>query len=125
MDMGGAIQRLAIWLQRKHTLKKCFFQGNYYLLDNYDYESKSWGFCSDECFLEESTDKIADLGILRMKDKIHVLPEKLCEKYLEYSLHQTPEVEDSQARVVLTYSSKGETSDHVCGQPESVERGSL
>ena len=92
------------------------------MLANEEYESKSWGFCSDECFLNES---VADSGILRTKDKIHVLPEKLCEKYLEYSLHQTPEVEEIQARVVLTYSSKGETSDHVCGQPESVERGSL
>ena len=85
------------------------------MLDNYDYESKSWGFCSDECFLDES---VADTGILRLKENIHVLPEKLCDKYLEYSLEQKPEVKESQERVVLKYSSKGETSYHVCGQPE-------
>ena len=86
------------------------FQGNYYSLENPENRTKSWGFCSDECFLEESTDKIADLGILRMKDKIHVLPEKLCEKYVEHSFYgEVPEVRESQASVVLIYSSKGET----------------
>ena len=56
---------------------------------------KSWGFCSDECFLDES---VADTGILRLKDNIHVLPEKLCDKYLEYSLEQKPEVKESQEK---------------------------
>ena len=45
-----------------------------------------------------------------MKDKIHVLPEKPCEKYVEYSFYgEVPEVRESQASVVLIYSSKGET----------------
>ena len=65
------------------------------MLDNYDYEMKSWGFCSDECFLDES---VADTGILRLKENIHVLPEKLCDKYLEYSLEQKPEVKESQEK---------------------------
>ena len=77
------------------------------MLANEEYESKSWGFCSDECFLNKT---VADSGILRTKDKIHVLPEKLCEKYVEYSFYgEVPEVKESQASVVLIYSSKGET----------------
>ena len=81
--------------KKAYFKKVLFFQGNYYLLDNYDYESKSWGFCSDECFLDES---VADTGILRLKENIHVLPEKLCDKYLEYSLEQKPEVKESQEK---------------------------
>ena len=54
---------------------------------------RSWGFCGDECFQDEN---IADSGILRFKDNIHVLSEKLCEHYVDASLFQTPQVESSQ-----------------------------
>ena len=36
--------------------------------------------------------------LLSFKENIHVLPEKLCDKYLEYSLEQKPEVKESQEK---------------------------
>ena len=75
--------------------KNAFFQGNYYVMGREEErkEERSWGFCGDECFQNEN---IADNGILRFKDNIHVLSEKLCEHYVDASLFQTPQVESSQ-----------------------------
>ena len=75
--------------------KNALFQGNYYVLGREQERSRerSWGFCGDECFQDEN---IADSGILRFKDNIHVLSEKLCEHYVDASLFQTPQVESSQ-----------------------------
>ena len=75
--------------------KNAIFQGNYYVMGREEERSgeRSWGFCGDECFQNEN---IADNGILRFKDNIHVLSEKLCEHYVDASLFQTPQVESSQ-----------------------------
>ena len=43
----------------------------------------SWGFCSKECYLDNS---IKNLGILRDKQRVQILPEELCQEHLRTSL---------------------------------------
>ena len=75
--------------------RNALFQGNYYVMGREEERSgeRSWGFCGDECFQNQN---IANTGILRFKENIHVLSEKLCEYYVNASLYQTPQVESSQ-----------------------------
>ena len=80
---------------------------------------KSWGFCGKECFLDEDA---PSTGILRMKDNIHILPDKLCERFLNISLTHEPEVRWSKGLFIIE---PGKTSDPVCGSTAQLGRGRL
>jgi len=66
----------------------CFTKGNYYEVGNENDQEKGWGFCGKDCYLD--TDG-PNTGVLRMKDHIHILSDRLCETYLDVSLQQKPE----------------------------------
>ena len=61
----------------------CKTNGNFYDPDNLDESFKGWGFCGKDCFLD--TD-IMNSGILRKKNHVEILPEKLCDDFLTRSL---------------------------------------
>ena len=78
---------------------------------------KSWGFCGKECFLDEDA---PSTGILRMKDNIHILPDKLCERFLNISLTHEPEVRWWIKGWFII--EPGKTSDPVCGSTAQLGR---
>jgi len=67
----------------------CHTKGNYYEVGNENSHEKSWGFCGKECYLDGD---VPQTGILRMKEHIHILSDKLCENYLDISLQYKPKV---------------------------------
>jgi len=62
----------------------CMTRGNYYNIDREDTSTKSWGFCGKDCFLDTQAE---DKGVLRDKENIEILPEDMCDKYLNISLN--------------------------------------
>jgi len=67
----------------------CHTKGNYYEVGRENSHEKSWGFCGKDCYLDEDAPQT---GILRMKEHIHILSDKLCESYLDISLQYKPQV---------------------------------
>jgi len=62
----------------------CRTRGNFYRLGEDQHRYKNgWGFCSKDCYLDES---IEGSGILRKKYNVGILPEHQCEAFLRYSL---------------------------------------
>ena len=51
---------------------------------------KSWGFCGKDCYLD--TD-VPSIGILRMKEHIHILSDDVCENFVDISLQDKTEVD--------------------------------
>jgi len=67
----------------------CKTRGNYYDPDNEDPYENGWGFCSKDCFLDKPTQAF---GILRHKDNVEMLSNKLCTKYLQRTLESYTQV---------------------------------
>merc|ERR1719244_667801 len=61
----------------------CHTRGNFYRTEVSDTDSKGWGFCSSDCYLDRNSQ---NSGIIREKSNIQILPEQLCNKYLKASL---------------------------------------
>ena len=74
------------------SIQNLFFssQGNYYEVGRENDHEKSWGFCGKDCYLD--TD-VPSIGILRMKEHIHILSDEICENFLDISLQYKPEVD--------------------------------
>ena len=72
-----------------------FSQGNYYVVGNENYNEKSWGFCGKDCYLDAD---VPSTGVLRMKENIHILPDQLCETFLNISLKYETKVEIHQVK---------------------------
>ena len=63
-------------------------KGDYYDSTNTK-DKKSWGFCSGDCHLNKNE---ASAGVLRIVDRVSVMPEQLCTQFLSRSLpHGTVE----------------------------------
>ena len=115
MNMVGVIHRCPFWF--KKVLIGLTLQGDYYVVGREKENHKSWGFCGKECFLDEDA---PSTGILRMKDNIHILPDKLCERFLNISLTHEPEVRWwSKGWFIIE---PGKTSDPVCGSTAQLGR---
>ena len=94
-------------------------QGNYYEVGRENSHEKSWGFCGKDCYLDEDAPQT---GILRMKEHIHILSDKLCESYLDISLQYKPQVDSIRWKLSHIMTLLGEASDHMCGPTASLER---
>jgi len=60
----------------------CYTEGNYYSPTHPKESYDGWGFCSEDCFLDPSSE---DSGVLRIVDHVDILPENICEKFLKWS----------------------------------------
>ena len=67
----------------------CRIKGDFYNPQKKDLNAKGWGFCSKDCFLDENE---ASSGKLRAVHNKNVLDDKLCQKFLNFSLSQIPKV---------------------------------
>ena len=63
----------------------CKTKGNYYNLDKPKSETKGWGFCSKDCYLEDRVKEEGGSGTLRVVDKVDVLEDDMCNKYMKRS----------------------------------------
>jgi len=73
----------------KESFGWCRTRGNYYDPDNENHSKSGWGFCSKDCFLNTTTEAF---GILRHKDNVEMLSDRLCEKYLRRTLESYTQV---------------------------------
>ena len=60
----------------------CTTVGDYYDLAKPELLSKSWGYCSKDCFLSNTH----RTGVLRIKENVMVLSEKRCSYYLNWTI---------------------------------------
>merc|ERR1719222_653123 len=67
----------------------CHTKGNYYEVGRENDHEKSWGFCGKDCYLD--TD-VPSIGIIRMKEHIHILSDDVCENFVDTSLQDKTEV---------------------------------
>ena len=67
----------------------CKTTGNYYNNKQQNRNMKGWGFCGKDCFTNH---KQQDQGVLREKEHVSILDERLCEQYLNASLPEDVEV---------------------------------
>ena len=87
----------------------CKTRGDYYHMETWKEEHNGWGFCGADCYNDQVSNKLGegfiyhnlclkkeneeDSGVIRTKSNIHILPEKLCDKFLALTL------EDNRAEV--------------------------
>ena len=67
----------------------CKTWGDFYNIDKYDEHKDGWGFCSKDCYLDT---KVSDMGVLRVKKEMEILPDEHCKKYLRKSMEGEVEV---------------------------------
>lgn len=64
----------------------CVTKGNYYRTgDGIRENEKGWGYCGKDCYLDKEA---AQSGVIRKKRNIHLLNDKLCDKYLQTALSE-------------------------------------
>ena len=91
----------------------CKTRGDYYSMDDWNKVDKGWGYCGADCYNDQvckhrfgdqtfgyhdlclQKEDVQDSGMIRTKSNIHILPEKLCDKFLALTL------ENNRAKVKL------------------------
>ena len=68
----------------------CKTKGNFYHLYDHKPDEEGWGFCSKDCYLDITE---SNSGVLRKKEGVEILSEKLCEAYLNKSIPKDEGVE--------------------------------